>query len=107
MSEERITTSGSGSEPAANQPKTEAMPTDERQATPPTGNIGSTDPQAPTVIAQSAVDGGVPRAKTEPRGAAGRPGSMTPDEAEGEPQAGADGGAPDHVATDPSGEVAT
>ena len=107
MSDERITTSGNRRDtPAADQPKTEAMPADEAQATPTSGNLGSANPQAPAVIAQSAVDGGVPRDKSGPRGAAGRPGSMVPGGGEGKPQGGADGGAPG-VATDPEGEVAT
>ncbi len=77
---ERITTSGSGETPAADQPKTEPMPADERQAAPPSGNLGSADPQAPTPLAQSAVDGGPPRPQVERRGdVPGRPGSPVPE----------------------------
>jgi hypothetical protein len=87
--------SGSGSTPAANQAETEAMPADEQQAAPPSGNLGSADPQAPTALTQSAVDGGVPRVMTDRRGSTpGRPGSPVPDEAAGEPQVSADGGDP-------------
>jgi hypothetical protein len=94
MSEE-LNESGGGGTPAANQAKTEATPVDEDQAAPPTGNLGSADPQAPTVLAQSAIDGGVPRSVTERRSAVpGRPGSPVPDETAGEPQVSADGGAP-------------
>jgi hypothetical protein len=94
MPEEKNPTGG-GEMPAANQAKTEATPADENQSAPPSGNLGSTDPQAPTVLAQSAVDGGVPRSATERRSdVAGRPGSPVPDAAAGEPQVGADGGAP-------------
>jgi hypothetical protein len=70
---ERITTSGSGETPAADQAKTEAMPAGERQAAPPSGNLGSADPQAPTAIVQSAVDGGPPRPQTQRRGAPAAP----------------------------------
>jgi hypothetical protein len=92
---EAVSGSGGGETPAANQTKTEATPASENQAAPPTGNLGSADPQAPTVIAQSVVDGGVPRSVTERRSAVpGRPGSPVPDSAAGEPQVSADGGAP-------------
>jgi hypothetical protein len=94
MSEE-VSASGGGETPAANQTKTEATPVDENQAAPPTGNLGSADPQAPTVLAQSSVDGGVPRSVTERRSAApGRPGSPVPDAVANEPQVNADAGAP-------------
>ncbi len=77
---ESVNASGGGPTPAANQTQTEPMPADERQAAPPSGNLGSADPQAPTPISRSAVDGGVPRAATERRGPVpGRPGSPTPD----------------------------
>jgi hypothetical protein len=93
MTEERNPTGGEM--PAANQAKTEATPVDENQSAPPTGNLGSADPQAPTVLAQSTVDGGVPRPLTDRRSAVpGRPGSPVPDSVEGEPQVTADGGAP-------------
>ena len=94
MSDEanRSGTDGGGKTPAANQAKTEAMPVDDRQAAPPSGNLGSADPQAPTAIVQSAVDGGVPRTEAGRRGpVAGRPGSPEPDEAD-QPAAAADGG---------------
>ncbi|HEX4018835.1 MAG TPA: hypothetical protein VHX15_19015 [Frankiaceae bacterium] len=79
---ESVNDSGGGPTPAANQTQTEPIPADQRQAAPPSGNLGSADPQAPTPIAQSAVDGGVPRAATERRGSVpGRPGSPVPDEA--------------------------
>jgi hypothetical protein len=107
MSEEG-NSSGGGSTPAANQAQTEATPADERQSAPPSGNLGSADPQAPTALAQSAVDGGVPRPATARRGSTpGRPGSPKPAGAEAEPQVTGDGGAPNKTATDPSGEVAT
>jgi len=94
MSEE-VNVSGGGETPAANQSKTEATPVGEAQTAPPSGNLGSADPQAPTVLAQSAVDGGVPRSVAERRSAvAGRRGSPIPDAAAGEPQVSADGGAP-------------
>ena len=81
---EPITTSGSGHTPAADQAKTEAMPADERQAAPPSGNLGSADPQAPTALAQSAVGDGPPRLQVERRGdAPGRPGNPVPEAAEG------------------------
>jgi hypothetical protein len=100
--------SGSGATPAANQTETEAMPADERQSAPPSGNLGSADPQAPTALVQSAVDGGVPRPATiRPGSNPGRPGSPKPAESAGEPQVTGDGGAPGEVATGPSGEVAT
>jgi hypothetical protein len=92
---EELNPSGGGEMPAANQAQTEATPVDENQSAPPSGNLGSTNPQAPTVIVQSVVDGGVPRAVTERRSAvAGRPGDPVPDEVAGEPQVSADGGAP-------------
>jgi hypothetical protein len=80
---ESVNASGAGPTPAANQTKTEPMPADQRQAAPPSGNLGSADPQAPTPIAQSAVDGGVPRAATERRGQVpGRLDSAAPDPSE-------------------------
>ena len=92
---EELNPTGGGETPAANQAKTEASPVDENQSAPPTGNLGSADPQAPTVLAQSAVDGGVPRAGDERRSAVpGRPGSPVPDAVADEPSVGADGGAP-------------
>ena len=92
---EELNPSGGGEMPAANQAQTEATPANENQSAPPSGNLGSANPQAPTVLAQSVVDGGVPREVTERRSSvAGRPGSPVPDEAAGEPQVGADGGAP-------------
>ena len=98
MSEEvstEVDASGGQQTPAANQAETEAMPADERQSAPPSGNLGSTDPQAPTAIAQSAVDGGVPRSATTRRsGVPGRPGSPIPDSADGEEPVTADGGDP-------------
>jgi hypothetical protein len=79
---EAVNTSGGGETPAANQTKTEPTPVDENQSAPPSGNLGSADPQAPTVLAQSAVDGGVPRSVAERRSAVpGRPGSPVPDAA--------------------------
>lgn len=105
MSEEAPQT-GSQDPPAPDQTKTEPMPADEAQSAPPSGNLGSADPQAPTPIAQSAVDGGVPRPLTERRGSTpGRPGSPEPDEAPDQPAATADGGAPGRGDGRPSGEV--
>jgi hypothetical protein len=105
---ESVNASGGGSTPAANQTQTEAMPVDENQSAPPSGNLGSADPQAPTPIAQSAVDGGVPRAATERRGPVpGRPGSPEPDTAGDEPAVTGDGGAPGQPSAKPSGEVET
>src|SRR3954468_9437948 len=106
MSEE-VPQSGSQDPPAPDQTKTEAMPADEAQSAPPSGNLGSADPQAPTPIAQSAVDGGVPRPLSERRGSTpGRPGSPEPDAAAGQPAATADGGAPMGQGDGgPSGEV--
>lgn len=87
--------SGGGETPAANQAETEAMPADERQSAPPSGNLGSADPQAPIPIVQSAVDGGVPRPAAERRGpTAGRPGNAEPDETSADQPVTADGGAP-------------
>jgi hypothetical protein len=98
---------GSQDPPAADQTKTEAMPADEAQSAPPSGNLGSADPQAATPIAQSVVDGGVPRPQTERRGSTpGRPGSPEPDAAPDQPAATADGGAPSGQGDGrPSGEV--
>jgi hypothetical protein len=105
---EPITTSGTGPSPAANQSRTEAMPADENQSAPPSGNLGSTDPQAPTPIVQSAVDGGVPRAATVRRGSTpGRPGSPVPESSGDEPPVTGDGGAPGQHGDRPSGEVDT
>ena len=105
---ESVNASGGGSTPAASQTQTEAMPADENQVAPPSGNLGSADPQAPTPIARSAVDGGVPSAPTERRGAApGRPGSPEPAEAGDQPAATGDGGAPDRSGAKPSGEART
>ncbi len=95
--------------PAADQTKTEAMPADEAQSAPGTGNLGSADPQAPTPIVQSTVDGGVPRAQTERRGPVpGRPGSPEPDGAGDQPAAtgSGGGGAAAQGGGRPSGEVA-
>lgn len=94
MSDEanRSGSDGGGKTPAANQAETEAMPVNDPQAAPPSGNLGSADPQAPTAIVQSAVDGGVPRSEASRRGpVAGRPGSPEPDEAD-EPAVTGDGG---------------
>jgi hypothetical protein len=105
---ESVNASGGGETPAANQTQTEAMPADENQAAPPSGNLSSADPQAPTPLAQSAVDGGVPRAATERRGTTpGRPGSPEPDAAADQPAATADGGSPDRSGAKPSGEAET
>jgi hypothetical protein len=104
MSEEAPQT-GSQDPPAPDQTKTEAMPADEAQSAPPSGNLGSADPQAPTPIAQSAVDGGVPRPLTERRGSTpGRPGSPEPDAAGDEPPVTGGGGTPDRVAGEASDE---
>jgi hypothetical protein len=81
------------------------MPADEAQSAPGSGNLGGADPQAPTPIAQSAVDGGVPRAQTERRGSTpGRPGSPEPDEAGDQPPATGSGGAPDRIVGEDPGE---
>jgi hypothetical protein len=104
MSEEAPQT-GSQDPPAPDQTKTEPMPADEAQSAPPSGNLGSADPQAPTPIAQSAVDGGVPRPLTERRGSTpGRPGSPEPDAAGDEPPVTGGGGTPDRVAGEASDE---
>jgi hypothetical protein len=89
--------------PAANQHKTEGIPADEFQSAPSSGNLGSADPQAPSPIAQSSVDGGVPRTGTVRRGpVAGRPGSLEPDAAD-ESRVSGDGSGP--TGGRPSGEV--
>ncbi len=41
-------TSDRSAMPAANQPKTEAMPTSDHESAPSSGMVGSDDPQAPT-----------------------------------------------------------
>jgi hypothetical protein len=104
MSEEAPPAGRQGA-PAADQHKTEAMPADEAQAAPPSGNLGSADPQAPMPIAQSAVDGGVPRAQTERRSnVPGRPGSPEPAEGSEQPQVTGSGGAPDRIVGQDPGE---
>ncbi len=104
MSEE-APQAGSQDPPAADQMQTEAMPADEAQSAPPSGNLGSADPQAPTPIAQSAVDGGVPRPQTERRSdVPGRPGSPEPDEASGQPPVTGRAGAPDRIVGEDPGE---
>jgi hypothetical protein len=100
---------GGGQTPAANQTDPEAMPTSDAQAAPPSGNLGSADPQAPTVLAQSAVDGGVPRVAPSVHAGKqgpGRPGRAEPDSADtSRPVTGSGGAAA--VANDPEGEVST
>jgi hypothetical protein len=102
MSEE-VPPAGREGKPAANQQRTEPMPADGFQSAPTSGNLGSADPQAPTPIAQSAIDGGVPRPKTARRGPVpGRPGEPEPDTA-AESRRSGDGSGP--TGGRPSGEV--